>query len=147
MAEVFHRYIGKGQKPPPPPKISPEEQKERADRRKADAELTAERSRGLRTKRMQSELILAKARNDLVSKAVVQNQASFLLVALRQKIMQLPATYSRRIVGIADVEQARKILTVAAHQLLADLQDLPAKVTDPEFLRKLDEEQTAGPKV
>jgi hypothetical protein len=36
---------------------------------------------------------------------------------------------------------------VAAHQLLADLQDLPAKVTDPEFLRKLDEEQTGGPKV
>jgi hypothetical protein len=58
---------------------------------------------------MQSELILAKARGELIPKALVQQQAAFLLVALRQKIMQLPATYARRILNVSDVEKARKI--------------------------------------
>jgi hypothetical protein len=39
---------------------------------------------------------------------------------------------------ITDVEQARQILTVAAHQLLAELQDLPEKVTDPNWLKELE---------
>jgi hypothetical protein len=136
MAEVIHRYVGRGDKVPKP---TPDEQKERADRRKADAELTAERSRSVRAKRLQSELILAKARGELIPKTVVQNQASFLLVALRSRITQLPGTYARRILGLSDVEKARAILREAAHGILNDLQDFPKKMADPDFLRKLEE--------
>jgi hypothetical protein len=60
-----------------------------------------------------------KARGELVPKAVVQQQAGFLMVALRQRIQ--------------DVEQARRILSQAARQLLEELQDLPGKVTDPNW--------------
>jgi phage terminase Nu1 subunit (DNA packaging protein) len=144
MAEVIHRYVPA---PKIKPKISPAEERERADRRKADAELTAERSKGVRAKRLQSELFLAKARGELIPKTLVQTQASFLVVAIRSRICQLPATYSRRILNISDVEVARAILTKAAHELLAELQDLPKKVTDPDFLSRLDREEDDGGKV
>jgi hypothetical protein len=108
MAEAIHRYVGKSG---PPPKPSPQE----ARKHELTAELVSERSREIRTQRMQSELLLAKARGELIPKTVVQQQAGFLLVALRSKIMQLPATYARRILNVSDVEKARQILTTAAH--------------------------------
>jgi hypothetical protein len=82
MAEVIHRYVGKDGKLPKP---TPEEQKERAAQRAADAELTRERAEAVRTARMRDQLLLAKARGDLVSKATAQAQAGFLLVAFRQR--------------------------------------------------------------
>jgi hypothetical protein len=96
MAEVLHKYIGK-----PRSKPSPQETR----KHELNAELTGERSREIRTRRMQSELLLAKARGELIPKSLVQNQASFLLVALRQRISQLPASYARRILNVSDVEK------------------------------------------
>jgi hypothetical protein len=120
-------------KPPPPlpaPKISPQE----ARKNELAAELTSERSREIRTRRMQSEVILAKARNELIPKAVVQQQASYLLVAVRQKILSVPQTHARRILNLSDYGKAREVLKAIMTGLLCELQDLPDKVTDPNWL-------------
>jgi hypothetical protein len=85
-----------------------------------------------------AKMELAERRGELIEKRLVERQAAYLLVALRQKIMQLSATYARRILNVSDVEKARKILTTAAHQLLGELQDLPEKVTDPGWLKELE---------
>ena len=141
------RRVAKIERVPAPktkPKISPSEQREQEAKRKAVADFTHERTRAMRIKRMQSEMILGKARNELIAKDLVEKQAADLLVAMRQRVLQLPQTYARRILNVSDVEKARKILTTAAHQLLAELQDLPKKMTDPNFLRRLEEEETGG---
>ena len=141
MAEVIHRYVGKGGRLP---KISPGEQKEQADRRNLGDELTGERSREIRTRRMQSEMLLAKARNELIPKAVVQQQAAHLLVAHRQKILSVPQTHARRILNLSDYGKAREVLKAIMIGLLHEISDLPEKVTDPSWMRKLEEEQTGG---
>jgi hypothetical protein len=89
--------------------------------------LRSERAEAVPIKRMQAQLLLAKAKSELIPKKLVQQRASYLLAALGQRVMQLPHTYARRILGLRDVEQARRILTTAARQLLEELQDLPAK--------------------
>ena len=145
MAEVIHRYIPALKTKP---KISPAEQQEQAAKRKLNADFTHERTQAMRIKRMQSEMILGKARGELIAKDLVEKQAAYLLVAMRQRVLQLPQTYARRILGLKDVEKARKILTTAAHELLAELQDLPKKLSDPNWRPEEEEpEAAAGGKV
>ena len=95
----------------------------------------------IRTRRMQSEVILAKARNELIPKAVVQRQASYLLVALRQKILSVPQTHARRILNLSDHRKAQEVLRAIMISLLGELQDLPEKVTDPDWLKELEADE------
>ena len=55
-------------------------------------------------------------------------------VALRQKILAVPDTLSRKLVNVADPAQARRILRQSMLNLLNELQDLPSKVVDPDWL-------------
>jgi hypothetical protein len=126
MAEVFHRYIGKGGKLP---KLSPAERKEAARRNKLAAELTDERAQAVRANRLRSEMLLAKARGELITKDLVEKQAAYLLVALRQRILSLPQTYSRRLLGITDQTAMQAALREMSLSLLNELKDLPLKVT------------------
>ena len=137
MAEVIHRYVGRGDKLP---KISPEERKRQAAQHKADAELAKERTEGLRIKRMQNQLVLAKARGELIPKALAQQQAGFLLVALRQKILSIPQTYSRRLLGINDAKEMSAKLKEMSLSMLEELRCLPERITDPNWLESLEEE-------
>ena len=82
MATVYHKYLGKDGKMPKP---TPQEAKRAAAEHKANSELAKERAEGLRVRRMQAQLILAKARGELVSKEMAQTQAGFLVSALRAR--------------------------------------------------------------
>ena len=59
---------------------------------------------------MQSELLFAKARGELIPKATAQAQAGFLLAALRSKILTIPQSYSRRLLNISDFGKMSKLL-------------------------------------
>ena len=63
MAEVIHRYVGRGDKLPKP---TSEEKKRAAAEHAADAALSKERTESIRAKRMQAQLVLARARGELV---------------------------------------------------------------------------------
>ena len=106
----------------------------------ATANFTAERTKAVITRRKQDEMLLVKAREELVLKSLVESQAAFLLVAMRQKIMGMPQTYARRILKLTDVNQAHKILKELAVSLLNELRDLPQKVVDPHWLRELEKD-------
>ena len=88
MAEVFHRYIGKDGKLP---KVSPADRKKQARQNELAAELTDERAQAVRVNRMRREMLLAKARGELIAKELVERQAAYLLIAMRQRILSLPA--------------------------------------------------------
>jgi len=89
------------------------------------------RNQQMRTKNLTAEMQLAERRGELIEKSLVERQAAYLLVALRQAILNTPQTYARRIVGLKDAKAAKAMLHEMAISLLNDLKDLPSKVTDP----------------
>jgi hypothetical protein len=100
----------------------------------ATGNFTLERTKAVIARRRQDELLLAKARGELILKTLVQRQATFLLAAMEQTIMDLPLTYARRILGLTDVVVAHGILKELSVRLLNELQHLPEKV-DPNWLK------------
>jgi hypothetical protein len=102
---------------------------------------TRERVKQVATRRKADELLLAKARDDVIEKRLVEKQAAYLLVALRQKILTIPQAYSRRILGLTDVNQASRLLKEMALSVLNEIKDLPQKVVDPRWLEDLDKEE------
>jgi flagellar biosynthesis chaperone FliJ len=48
-------------------------------------------------RRQLTEVELAKPRGELIRKDLVEKQASFLLTAMRQRILQIPHTYARQL--------------------------------------------------
>jgi hypothetical protein len=105
--------------------------------RKLDREYRIQRNEALQLKNHREKMLLAKARHELIPKTMAQ-QAGFLLVAFRQKIMQVPQTHARRILNLSDYGKAREVLEAIMTGLLSELQDLPEKVTDPGWLKELE---------
>jgi hypothetical protein len=103
-----------------------------------NGELAEERTAAVRVNRMRGEMLLAKARGELIQKDLVEQQAGYLLVALRQRILSLPQTYSRRLLNIRDQKEMAAKLKEMALSVLNELKDLPLKVTDPDWLEKLE---------
>ena len=135
MAEV--RYIPAKERKP---------SAQQANKAQLDANLVIERAETLRARRQQSEMLLAKARGELITKQLVERQAAYLLVALRQRIMSIPSTYARQIVNLPDRKAAAAVLKEIAISVLNEIRDLPQKVVNPDWLKELEEaeEETDG---
>jgi hypothetical protein len=133
MAEI--QYIGKGG-------LTPTERKARQKQRSLDQEFTEERTRAVAVKRQQTEMLLAKARGELIVKQLVERQAAYLLVALRQRIMSMPSTYARRMVNLPDTKAAAAVLKEVAISVLNEIKDLPSRVTDPNWLETLEGDES-----
>ena len=93
----------------------------------------------MRAKAFMAETNAAARRDELIEKRLVEQQAAYLLVAMRQKILNIPQAWARRMLGLTDAAQASRVLKELAISLLNDLKDLPAKVTDPQWLEKVEE--------
>jgi hypothetical protein len=100
------------------------------------------RNQQMRTKNLAAEMQLAERRGELIEKSLVERQAAYLLVALRQAILNVPQTWCRRLIGLNDAAQVSKILREMALSLLGEIKDLPAKVTNPDWLDEEIEEDT-----
>jgi hypothetical protein len=129
MGEIIHRH-----------------QYEKSKSKHAD-DLARERAANTRAIRLRNEMLLAKARGELIEKALVEKQAAWLFIAMRQRMLSVPQSYTRRLLGITDAHEMNTKLREMALSLLAELKDLPLKVTDPHWLEKLengDGEQAEG---
>jgi hypothetical protein len=73
-------------------------------------------------------------RGALIEKKLVELQAAYLLIALRQRILALPSACAPRLVGLSDEHTIREALKSAVLALLKEIKDLPSKVTDPNWL-------------
>ena len=83
---------------------------------------------------------LAQRRGELISRKLAFSQLGYLLVAFRQRTLLAPAQIARRLVLMGFVDPAKQLSVSEAikediHTLLTELADLPAKVTDPDWLR------------
>jgi hypothetical protein len=90
-------------------------------------------------------MLLAKARGELLLKTLAAKQAAYLQAAMRQTIMAVPLIYARRILNLSDAAQAHRILKELSISLLNELRDLPQKVTDPNWLRTLEDDEPGPP--
>jgi hypothetical protein len=88
----------------------------------------------MRTKNLAAEMQLAERRGELIEKRLVERQAAYLLVALRQAILHTLQTYCRRILGLKDAAEASRVLREMAVSVLNEIKDLPDKVVDPNWL-------------
>jgi hypothetical protein len=141
MAEVIHRYV----RDP----LSAEEKAARKSgrsARKADkqaarrlamrgvASLRREQMMHERTKRLEREMAIAIQRGELIEKAIVQRQAAFLLTALRSRCLSAPQAWARRLLNVSDPREMTTRLREMMTNLLIELADLPAKVTNADWV-------------
>ena len=96
------------------------------------------RNQQMQTKNLSAEMMLAERRGELIEKRLVDQQAAYLLVVLRQRILAVPHAYARRILNITDPRQAKEILREAMVGLLDTIKDLPNAATDPNWLDTLE---------
>ena len=95
----------------------------------------------MRTKNLTAQMLLAKARGELIEKRLIERQAAFLLLSLRQRILAVPDRLARQLVGIADANKVREVLRSTMLALLTELAGLPSKVTNPRWLDEVAAEE------
>jgi hypothetical protein len=108
---------------------------DQARRSKLAAELTDERARAVRIKRQQAEMLLAKARGELISVQKAVLQASYLVRSLRQRIWYFPARYGAEILRALGLEQSRQqeltgVLKKVATEFMESIRELPSSVEE-----------------
>ena len=90
---------------------------------KLSEEYLTVRNQQMRTKNLTAEMQLAEPRGELIEKRLVENQAAYVLVAMRQAALNTPQAYCRRILNIAEPRQAKEILKEAMVGLLSTISD------------------------
>jgi hypothetical protein len=100
------------------------------------------RNRQMSTKALIAEMHLAERRGELIKKKLVEHQAAYLLVAMRQAALNIPQAYARRILNIAEPRKAKEILKEAMISLLNTIKDLPNAVSDPDWLATLEKDDS-----
>ena len=102
------------------------------------------RNRQMHAKALAAEMVLAQKRDELIEKKLVERQAAYLLISLRQRILNVPQTYCRKMVGLKDARQASEVLREMAISLLGEIKDLPSKVVDRDWLTKIEDDDSGA---
>ena len=102
-----------------------------------DSELTKARTDLARSRHQREAMAIAQQRGELIEKRLVERQASYIFLCLRQAILNFPPRYARRMVGLPD-ERAREVLTGAAHEFLNEIANFDTKAISPDWLATLE---------
>jgi len=94
----------------------------------------------MRLKRMREEMLLAKERDELIEKALVERQLAYFLVAFRQLALLVPFRMRQRFREAMSQEQGA-YLDKLIHDMLTTLAKLPERI-EPDWLEKLEDEET-----
>jgi hypothetical protein len=112
-----------------------------------ELELIMERTLGARVNRQQSEIVAAKARGELIQKSVAREQADFIASTLRQRILGFPRKYAPKVaveLGV-DERDVLEALERVSHELCNELVAFDRRVSDPNWLRDLEEAEGENP--
>ena len=97
------------------------------------------RNRQMSHKAAEAELNLAIRRRDSISKELVTRQAAYLMVSLRQRLLNLPV-HAHKLVGL-DADGMRKALREIAISTLNEIKDLPSAVSNPNWFKELEKDE------
>jgi hypothetical protein len=102
-----------------------------------EIDLAFERGMGVRVRRMQGELLLAKARQEVLTVEEVRAQAEFVATILRQQILAFPAKHApaaARELGVPNERVVKGVFDKVAHDLCRELSHFHEKLTDANWL-------------
>jgi hypothetical protein len=105
--------------------------------RALDRDYRIQRNETLRLKNFREQMLLAKARGELIEKKLAQTQAAFLLVGMRQRTLAIPQALCDRLAAAGDPLEVKTILDEAMRGLLTEMQDLPNRIDAAEWERFL----------
>jgi hypothetical protein len=76
-----------------------------------------------------TQMAAAERRGELLNRTRLKQQIADVLVAFRAAVLNFPARYASRMVGLPDEHAARQVATEAAHEFLVQLSELrPEKI-------------------
>jgi hypothetical protein len=107
---------------------------------KLGEEYLRRRNRILAIKEKREAMELAFARDELIDRELVIRQLSYLMIAMRQRLLGLPAAMRYRF----DEEFTFEMIAGARElvcEALNELADMPQRGVDPDWLSKLEEEK------
>jgi phage terminase Nu1 subunit (DNA packaging protein) len=93
-----------------------------------------------RVREMSAKLLLAKAREELIEKELITKQATFMFTAVRQRMLAIPTSLARRLLHQTEITVVVSLLRDAIHAALNEAADFPQRITDPDFLKNLENE-------
>jgi hypothetical protein len=66
------------------------------------------------------------------------------VISLRQRLLALSAQHARELLNVADEREMALRLDAIVRDALSEIADLPLKVSDPDWMQKLDDELEAA---
>jgi hypothetical protein len=118
----------------------------KAELSRLNREYLAARNAQMAARAESAEIALAEKKGTLIYLRLARLQLSYLLVVFRQRMLEAPAVWGPRYVGLPDAHAAAQVLREMALALLEELQELPSRVTDPNWLEHVadDDKQVEG---
>jgi hypothetical protein len=104
---------------------------------KLSAQYLRRRNHAIDLKSKAAEIELALKRGTLIEKRLVEMQATYLLIAMRQKLLNLGSSHAHKFVGLTDLNEIRQILRSIGLNVLQEVKDLP-KTVKPNWLGELE---------
>lgn len=142
MATVYHRYLRRGEPEPAPKPAQEDVDALKAKKLAADLQFVEEKKLQTIARRRETEIRNARAKRELIPRELVQKQSAFLVLSLRARLLAIPAQHARELLNISDERQMTMHLDSIIRSTLETLAEMPLKVSDPDWMQKLDDEWT-----
>ena len=95
-------------------------------------------------RRRETEIRNATRKRELIPRALVLKQAAFLVLSLRARLFAIPAQHAREVLNVSDEREVARRLDAIVRDALETLAEMPLKVSDPDWMQKLDDELEAA---
>jgi hypothetical protein len=142
VATVYHRYLRRGEPEPAPKPAQEDVDALKAKKLAADLQFVEEKKLQTIARRRETEIRNARAKRELIPRELVQKQSAFLVLSLRARLLAIPAQHARELLNISDERQMTMHLDSIIRSTLETLAEMPLKVSDPDWMQKLDDEWT-----
>jgi hypothetical protein len=91
-------------------------------------------------RRRETEIRNALRKRELIPRALVLKQSAFLVLSLRARLLALSAQHARELAAIADERELQLRLDAIVRDALSEIAELPLRVSDPDWMQKIDDE-------
>jgi hypothetical protein len=136
-AGMRHEYIGK---------IPSEGEQERQTKRdRLDAQWKQARIDAELARQKVHAAKLLEMKGELISRAHATRQAAFLVISLRQRLLAIANQHADELLDISDAREMTRRLDAIVRDALSEIAELPSRVSDPDWIQKLDGNEVEVP--
>ena len=113
---------------------------ETAESAKLGEECLRKRNALLDLKYKREAMLLARDRDQLIERELVEHQLAYLMIPLRQKILGIPSKLGNRFGNReVPVREVADFCRALVHEALTEVSNLPLTVSDPHWLKKAED--------